>query len=231
MKRFLGAALTALIVTGTYAFPSPAKADDPKPELAADVQKFVKYGDPVTAITHVRVIDGTGIPARADQTVVIVHGKIAALGSAASVIPPAGATIVDGANKTLMPGLVGMHDHLFYIVGNPVAVHAMDYSFPRLYLAGGVTTIRTTGSVGTLHVGPGIARVHDRSALAARSHGDGQLLRGYRRHVVQGVRVCEPRVRRRGRIRSPAAARRVIRSRSPCWNSKWRSQRAAIRAR
>jgi imidazolonepropionase-like amidohydrolase len=46
----------------------------------------------------------------------------------------------------VMPGLVGMHDHLFYPAGD-VIFHEMAISFPRLYLAGGVTTIRTAGSV------------------------------------------------------------------------------------
>jgi hypothetical protein len=48
-----------------------------------------------------------------------------------------------------MPGLVGMHDHLFYLVngsGGSFLVHDMPFSYPRLYLAAGVTTIRTTGS-------------------------------------------------------------------------------------
>jgi hypothetical protein len=39
-----------------------------------------------------------------------------------------------------------MHDHMFYPMGNGV-FGEMAYSFPRLYLAGGVTTIRTTGAL------------------------------------------------------------------------------------
>lgn len=107
----------------------------------------MRYDGPVIAITHVRVIDGTGARARPDQTVVIQNGSIATVGDASSTTVPAGATVVDGSNKTLIPGLVGMHNHLFYLVGVPVAGHAMYYSFPRLYLAGGVTTIRTAGSM------------------------------------------------------------------------------------
>ena len=42
------------------------------------------------------------------------------------------------------PGLVGMHDHLFYTAAGGRAVQ-MSYTGPRLYLASGVTTIRTTG--------------------------------------------------------------------------------------
>jgi len=139
---FIGASVVVMLAVATA-----VRADPIVPELAPDVQKFVKFGKPVIAITHVRVIDGTGAPAFADQTVVIERGKIATIGSASTIIAPAGATIVDGTTKTLIPGLVGMHDHMFYIVGKPAAVHMMYSSFPGLYVAAGVTTIRTTGSV------------------------------------------------------------------------------------
>src|SRR5216684_7584906 len=46
----------------------------------------------------------------------------------------------------MLLALVGMHDHLFYPAGGAI-FHAMPRSFPRLYLAAGVTTIRTTGSI------------------------------------------------------------------------------------
>src|SRR6188472_70435 len=70
------------------------------------LQQYLKVSTPVTAIVHVRVIDGTGAPPREDQTVVIRDGKIAQLGPAASTPPPEGATVVDGAGKSLIPGLV-----------------------------------------------------------------------------------------------------------------------------
>src|SRR6266516_1339587 len=111
-----------------------------KPELAKEVRAFVKVDAPVVALTHVRVIDGTGAPPRSDQTLVIRDGKIVAMGDAAKVSAP------DGAQ---LPGLVGMHDHLFYPApqGPPAMYPEHASSFPRLYLAGGVTSIRTTGSV------------------------------------------------------------------------------------
>ena len=109
---------------------------------------MVRYDQPVIAIEHVRVVDGTGAPAIADQTVVIDHGKIATVGSSASSAVPEGAKVIDGSADTLTPGFVGTHDHLFYISGGPMEFgREMPYSFPRLYLAAGVTTIRTTGSL------------------------------------------------------------------------------------
>jgi imidazolonepropionase-like amidohydrolase len=120
------------------------------PALSPAVQAYVVHDQPLLAISHVRVIDGHGTRAKEDQTVLLRDGRIAALGRHVTV--PAGATVVDGSGQTLLPGLVGMHDHMFYPAPkvNPAAKEAIypeqASSFPKLYLAGGVTTIRTTGS-------------------------------------------------------------------------------------
>ncbi len=111
--------------------------------LSPDVKQFVKFDAPLIALTHVRVIDGTGAPAREDQTIIINKGKIESAGNANV---PKDAQVLDLNSYTVIPGLVGMHDHMFYPMGNGI-FGEMAYSFPRLYLAGGVTTIRTTGSL------------------------------------------------------------------------------------
>jgi len=109
---------------------------------------FITVNAPVVALQHVRVIDGTGMPPREDQTMVISNGKIAAVGPAASTPPPAGAQIMDLTGNTVIPGLVGMHEHLFYNSGNGIPMYnEQAFSFPRLYLASGVTTARTAGSL------------------------------------------------------------------------------------
>jgi len=77
------------------------------------VRDFVALDARTIALTHVRVIDGTGAPARADQTVVIEDGRIRAVGDAATTAVPAGAQVIDLTGKSVFPGLVGMHDHLF----------------------------------------------------------------------------------------------------------------------
>src|SRR6266849_799764 len=110
------------------------------------VASFVKVQAPVIALTHARVIDGTGAPALEDQTLVIRDGVIAALGDAGRVTPPVGATIVELAGKSVIPGLVMMHEHLYYTTG-PGVYGQLGVSFSRLYLAGGVTTMRTAGNV------------------------------------------------------------------------------------
>jgi imidazolonepropionase-like amidohydrolase len=114
--------------------------------LSPEVRAFVKVDAPLIALTHVRVIDGTGAAAREDQTVVVSKGKIESVGDAASSNVPKDAQVIDLHGYTVIPGLVGMHDHMFYPVGRGV-FGEMAFSFPRLYLAGGVTTIRTTGSL------------------------------------------------------------------------------------
>ena len=114
--------------------------------LSPHVKEFVKVDAPVVALTHVRVIDGTGAAAKEDQTIIVAHGKIESIGDAAAVNVPKRAQTIDLHGYTVIPGLVGMHDHMFYPVGSGI-FGEMGYSFPRLYLAGGVTTIRTTGAL------------------------------------------------------------------------------------
>src|ERR1700692_3726639 len=114
--------------------------------LSPEVQAFVKVDAPIVALAHVRVVDGTGAGAREDQTVVISKGKIESVADAASANIPKDAQVIDLHGYSVIPGLVGMHDHMFYPVGN-VVFGEMAFSFPRLYLAGGVTTIRTGGSL------------------------------------------------------------------------------------
>jgi imidazolonepropionase-like amidohydrolase len=112
------------------------------------LKPFIAVDAPIIALDHVRVIDGTGAPARDDQTILIEHGRIAAVGSASTVQVPTGAHRMDLRNHTVIPGLVGMHEHLFYPSGGGVPLyieHGM--SFPRLYLASGVTTARTAGTL------------------------------------------------------------------------------------
>lgn len=113
------------------------------------VRDFIRVDAPVVVLEHLLVIDGTGAPARADQTVVISRGKISAIGDSASVEVPARAQRIDFTGHTAIPGLVGMHDHLFYVtslVNDNYVAHSMPLSFPRLFLGAGVTSIRTTGS-------------------------------------------------------------------------------------
>jgi imidazolonepropionase-like amidohydrolase len=114
--------------------------------LSPQVRSFVKVDSPLVALAHVRVIDGTGAATREDQTVVISQGKIQSVSDAASANVPKEAQVLDLHGYSVIPGLVGMHDHMFYPMGNAI-FGEMAFSFPRLYLGCGVTTIRTTGAL------------------------------------------------------------------------------------
>jgi len=132
----------------------PAAAQQ-KSALSPVTKSFVAIDAQVIALQHVRVIDGTGAPATENQTLLIDQGNIRELGPDASIKIPEGAKIVDLSGKSVIPGLVGMHEHMFYpaasglgpLPGAPALLDEMGFSFPRLYLAGGVTTIRTAGSI------------------------------------------------------------------------------------
>ena len=109
--------------------------------------QFIRIQGPATALMHVRVIDGTGAAPLEDQTIMISNGKIQSIEPSVSA-KVRNAEVVDLNGYTVLPGLVGMHDHMFFPMGgNPPMYSNMGTSFPRLYLALGVTTIRTTGSV------------------------------------------------------------------------------------
>jgi imidazolonepropionase-like amidohydrolase len=136
LMRHLLAAL--IVISSAICFAQP----QPQPTI----KDFIRVQSPVIALEHVRVIDGTGTAAKADQTIIISGGKITAIGNAGVVPVPADANRMDMTGYSALPGLVGMHDHLFYPGGGGL-YHDMPYSFPRLYLALGVTTIRTTGSM------------------------------------------------------------------------------------
>jgi hypothetical protein len=83
-------------------------------KFSPEVLAFVTEDAPVVVLAHVRVIDGTGAAPRGDQTLVIAEGKIAALGNAATTKIPQGAKVLDLSGYTVIPGLVGMHDHMYY---------------------------------------------------------------------------------------------------------------------
>src|SRR5262245_1506854 len=111
----------------------------------AHPRNFIRINNPVVALTNVRVIDGTGAPPRERQTIVVSGGRIASIGDTDSTTPPAGASVYNLPGRSVMPGLVMLHEHLYY----PTSANLdapMDESFVRLYLASGVTTIRTAGT-------------------------------------------------------------------------------------
>ena len=117
-----------------------------RPAVGPAVRQFVRSDAAVIALTNARVIDGTGAAVREGQTIVLRDGRIAALGATGSVPIPEGAETIDLAGKSVLPGLVMLHEHLYYPTG-PGMYGQLALSFLRLYLAGGVTTMRTGGNL------------------------------------------------------------------------------------
>jgi imidazolonepropionase-like amidohydrolase len=152
--RHIPALLACFLGFGPHA---QAQASQAPQGPSAEVRKFIKHDAPLLALAHVRVIDGTGAPALDDRTVIVRGGRIeAVLGAAAPL--PAGAQVLDLRGRTVLPGLVGMHNHLMYTASINLDeddkipppgffVTEIAFSAPRMYLAAGVTTMRTTGSV------------------------------------------------------------------------------------
>lgn len=141
MLRFAAALVACLSI---LCFVPSAHAQSAE-RLSANTRAMASVVEPVVALTNVRVLDGTGAAPREAQTVVIENGRITAVGPAAATKVPAGARVLDLAGHTVIPGIVGMHDHTFYTTSGR-SIQA-NFSAPRLYLASGVTTIRTTGSM------------------------------------------------------------------------------------
>ncbi len=115
-------------------------------QAPAKPETFVAFDDPVTALTHVEVFVGTGGPVLRDATIVIRDKRIAAIGPSAAVRVPKEARVHDLTGHSVSPGFVMVHEHMFYPVAAG-AYGALFESFPKLYLAGGATTVRTAGSM------------------------------------------------------------------------------------
>ena len=131
--------LTALLIARVALAQSPAS-------LPPGERQFIAVDAPVVALTQVNLIDGTGGPVKNGHTIIIQNGTIRWVGPSASATIPADARTIDLSGHTVIPGLVGLHDHTFYGGASWPYVH-QPVSAPRLYLAAGVTTIRTTGSM------------------------------------------------------------------------------------
>jgi hypothetical protein len=138
--RRLAAAIAAISLV---AFAAQAQVSErpAKPDA-----RYVSIDAPVVALIHARVIDGTGAAARTGQTILIEGSDIKAVGPDAKVQVPAGARIIDLTGKSVLPGWVMVHEHLFYPTG-PLVYANTAVSFAQLYLAGGATTIRTAGDL------------------------------------------------------------------------------------
>ena len=169
----------------------------PRPTLSDTTRAYVSIDAPTVALTHVWVIDGTGGPVAADQTVIIENGRITAVGPFGSTKIPSGARTVDLPGHTVIPGLVGMHDHTFYTTAAGRRSQ-LNTSAPRLYLASGVTSIRTTGSISPY------------AEISLKQQIDRGDVPGPRMHISGPYLTGPDMVVERKHITTPDEARRVV---------------------
>ena len=137
--------LAVLVATTPVVALAPGSASAQRPVPGSPAASYVAVDAEAVALRGVAVLDGTGGPMLQNQTVVIEGNRIAAVGGAEQVAIPEGAEVMDLSGHTVVPGMVGLHNHLYYTAAGGRAAQ-LTYSAPRLYLGSGVTTVRTTGS-------------------------------------------------------------------------------------
>jgi imidazolonepropionase-like amidohydrolase len=180
MKFAIVSLFAFLAVSASAQRSAPPAQPSPADQARAALRQFIRTDAPVILLNNVRVIDGTGAPARENQMILIRGGRIEWIEPVVAARGiPRDATVLDFASHTVLPGLVGMHDHMFFPVGgSPPMYSTMAFSFPRLYLAGGVTTIRTTGSIAP-YEDLSVKRMVDAgSMLGPKMHITGPYLEG-----------------------------------------------------
>ena len=123
-------------------------------------EHFISEDSPVIAFTDVRLIDGTGVAAKEQQTVIIRDGRIIAIGPDGATQIPDDAKTISLKGKSLLPGWVMVNEHLYssdrssdhekyspYSSARSLILTQQSISYPHLYLAAGVTSARTLGSI------------------------------------------------------------------------------------
>ncbi len=113
------------------------------------VSKYISDSTETIAFRDVKIIDGTGNPSKEHQSVIISKGHILQIGNVQDIVIPVNAKLINCTGKTMIPGMVMLHEHFYYTIPmeNYFNVAEMPYTFPRMYLAAGATTIRTGGSI------------------------------------------------------------------------------------
>lgn len=115
--------------------------------LSKQVMDYVAIQDSIVLIKNATLIDGTGGEVKTNQDIIFAKDRIVATGKSDEIEIPEGASVIDGTGKTVIPGLIMMHEHLFHAKPffGSFKIIQMANTFPQMYLAGGVTTMRTAG--------------------------------------------------------------------------------------
>ena len=115
--------------------------------ISKQVTDYIAIQDSIIAIKNVTLIDGNGKEVKYNQDILIEGDRIVSIRPAHSKRIPQRASVIDGTGKTVIPGLIMMHEHLFHAKPfyGSFKIVQMPLTFPQMYLAGGVTTMRTAG--------------------------------------------------------------------------------------
>ena len=115
--------------------------------FSKETQSYILHQKGIYILQNLTIIDGLGEQPKTNQDILINGELIEAVGVDLPI--PENATVINMQGKSAIPGMVMLHEHLFYPKATPggFGVNQMSYSFPKLYLAGGVTTMRTAGSI------------------------------------------------------------------------------------
>jgi imidazolonepropionase-like amidohydrolase len=168
------------------------------------VKPFVVLDAPAIRIDDVRVIDGSGAAAASGQSLLIRDGRIVRMGATAALATEPADVVVEGRGRTVMPGLVMLHEHLLFL--DPVtATTAPSYTSeafvaPMAYLAYGATTIRTAGTFAGTDDLQVARKINNGEFAGPEIHVTAPFLEGAASFAFQ----MRP-------ITDPASARRIVR--------------------
>ena len=142
-------------------------------ELNENLLKYVKFNSDTIALLNAKVFDGNGSPAKENQTLLIINGYFYSIGNSSEIRLPDNARKIDLKGKTVIPGIVGVHNHLhiprFPFVGEIAA---------KLYLASGVTTIQTCGSASPYKEVELAQKIEDGEAIGPKIFASGPYFTG-----------------------------------------------------
>jgi len=123
----------------------PMAVVEPPQKITEALKPYVSVSAPNIFLENALVFVGDGKFPLPNHSILLSGEGISAIGPIGSITPPKGAHIIDLKGYSVIPGIVGLHNHT-----HMPGVSLMKYTAPRLYLASGVTTIQTTGSAHAL---------------------------------------------------------------------------------
>lgn len=110
--------------------------------FSLSIESPAAEGERRIAIENCSLFDSASGTMLGNQTIVIEGSKIASVSANAASTVPGDAMRIDGTNKYVIPGLIDAHVHLVHVLD---FAHISGDEVLPLYLAAGVTAVRSTG--------------------------------------------------------------------------------------